>query len=131
MINTLILELSNHKLSSQIKEKKIGNCINFVHTSLFMFENYTALKFISHTHLFTSIYTYPSQLSAIELKRKRYGWTKEISNYLSFFFNYCSLGVLSSLNLHTMRDIDHTFKIKTKTKRANLTKTKHSVPFIV
>ena len=62
-----------------------------------MFGNYTALKFISHTHLSTSIYTYPSQFSAIEFKRKRYGWTKEISNYISFFFNYCYLGVLSSL----------------------------------
>ena len=97
MINTLILKLSNRKLSSAIKEKKLGNCMDFVHTSMFMFGNYTALKFISHTHLSTSIYTYPSQFSAIEFKRKRYGWTKEISNYISFFFNYCYLGVLSSL----------------------------------
>ena len=98
---------------------------------MFMFGNYTALKFISHTHLFTSIYAYPSQLNAIEFKRKRYGWMKEISNYISFFFNYCYLGVLSSVNLRAKRDIDHTFKTKTKTKRANSTKTKHSVSFIV
>ena len=69
-------------------------------------------------------------MSAIEFKRKRYGWMKEISNNISFFFN-CYLGVLSFVSLHTKREIDHTFKTKTKTKRANLTKTKHSVSFIV
>ena len=44
----------------------------------------------------------------------------ERQKYLATFY----LSVSSSGNLHAKRNIDHAFKTKTKTKRANLTKTK-------
>ena len=47
----------------------------------------------------------------------------EGQKYLATFY----LSVSSSGNLHAKRNIDHAFKTKTKTKRANLTKTKQCV----
>ena len=134
MISTLILELSHCKWSSAVKGKKntVTVSINFVHTiNVYVWELYSIKIHFSHPFIYQYLHLPISIMSAIEFKRKRYGWMKEISNNISFFFNCCYLGVLSFVSLHTKRDIDHTFKTKTKTKRANLTKTKHSVSFIV
>ena len=108
-----------------------NNCTLAVYINVYVWELYSIKIHFSHPFIYQYLHLPIAIMSAIEFKRKRYGWMKEISNNISFFFNCCYLGVLSFVSLHTKRDIDHTFKIKTKTKRANLTKTKHSVSFIV
>ena len=71
-----MLELSHREWSSAIKKKNLGNCINFVHTSMFMFGNFTALEFISHIHLFTSILRLPIAIECYWVQKEKL-WLNE------------------------------------------------------